>query len=77
MISVHVGVYDYLVPKEVADEIQRLREDQQDWRKGVALIASALGYKDADLSCVGIADAALTLRAEIERGELQRRTDGL
>ena len=45
-------------------EIRWLREDQQDWRKGVALIASALGYKDADLSCVGIADVALNLRAE-------------
>lgn len=45
-----------------------LRADQQDWRKGVALIASSLGEKDpSNLCCVRISEIALTLRAEVER----------
>lgn len=47
-------------------ERDRLKADQQDWRKGVALIASALGDKADDLSCVRIAEIALTLRAALE-----------
>lgn len=47
-------------------ERDRLKADQQDWRKGVALIASALGDKADDLSCVRIAEVALTLRATLE-----------
>lgn len=27
MISIHIGVYDYLVPKEVSEEIARLRAE--------------------------------------------------
>lgn len=49
-------------------ELARLRADQQDWRKGVALIASALGDKDDNLSCVRIAEVALALRSRLEQG---------
>lgn len=42
------------------------RKDRDDWRKGVALIASAAGYKDG-LSCVDIAEAVLDLRAKLEQ----------
>lgn len=44
------------------DELERLKVDQQDWRKGVQLIASAVGIDT--LSCVDIAAAALKMRAE-------------
>lgn len=39
-----------------------IKADQSDWRKGVGLIASSLGKKT--LSCVHLAEAALTIRAE-------------
>jgi hypothetical protein len=52
-------------------EVAALKKDQSDWRKGVALIASALGERDPkDLSCVRFADACLELGsrlAEIEK----------
>ncbi len=49
-----------------AQEIADLKADQQDWRKGVALIASSLGDKSDNLSCVRIAEVALEMRAEAE-----------
>ncbi len=49
------------------EERDRLRQDQTDWRKGVALIASALGETyPPDLCCSRIADVALNLRASLE-----------
>lgn len=48
-------------------ERDTLRADQEDWRKGVALIASALGEADSpNLSCVRLADVALRMRAALE-----------
>lgn len=48
--------------------IAELEADQADWRKGVALIASALGEKDPpDLSCARIAEVALNMRAALEK----------
>jgi hypothetical protein len=42
--------------------------DQADWRKGVALIASALGEENPpDLSCVRLADKVLRIRDEHDR----------
>lgn len=47
--------------------IAPLLKDQEDWRKGVELIASALGEKNPpDLSCVRIANIALEMRAKLE-----------
>ncbi len=43
-------------------ERDALKADQMDWRKGVELISSALG--ETTLSCVDLAEVALTLRAE-------------
>ena len=57
-------------------EIARLKEDQNDWRKGVELIASALGEKDPpDLCAVRIAGVALELRARLEakQTEVQKK----
>lgn len=54
-----------------AQEIERLKADQADWRKGVALIASALGDKDDNLSCVRIAHVALEQRAKLEAAEAE------
>lgn len=48
-------------------EVAALKDDQTDWRKGVELIASALGLKT--LACVSIADAALELRAKLAEAE--------
>jgi len=49
-------------------EVAQLEAGQQDWRKGVELIASALGeHNPPNLSCVRIAEIALELRAENER----------
>lgn len=49
-------------------EATALRADQADWRKGVALIASALGEKEpSDLCCVRLSRIALEQRAESER----------
>jgi chromosome segregation ATPase len=45
-------------------ERDALKADQQDWRKGVELIASALGDPAHDLSCVRLNEVALVLRAE-------------
>lgn len=47
-------------------ERDRLRADQQDWRKGVAFIASCLGDHDSNLSCVRIGEIALRQRADLE-----------
>lgn len=52
-------------------ERDRLKADQQDWRKGVALIASALGDPADNLSCVRIAEIGLTLRANLETADEQ------
>jgi len=57
--------YDLL--REAAEAITRLRADQQDWRKGVALIASALGDDGRNLSCARISELALEQRAALER----------
>lgn len=54
------------VASEPAAEIVALRKDQADWRKGVRLIASYLGYKGSDLSCPDIAMFALEMRARLE-----------
>jgi hypothetical protein len=52
------------------DEVGKLN----DWRRGVELIASALGEKSpSDLSCVRLAERILELRAELEQ---YRGTDG-
>lgn len=60
-------------------EITRLRADRDDWRKGVGLIASALGLDT--LSCVDIAERALEVRADNERLQAEvkrsRCDDGL
>lgn len=49
---------------------EALREDQNDWRKGVELIASSLGEKDPpDLCCVRIGQVALEVMATNERLE--------
>lgn len=45
-------------------ELDRLRKDQQDWRKGVALIASALQINT--LSCVDLAEAILRLQEGLD-----------
>ena len=47
-------------------EIKRLQNDQEDWRKGVALIASAVDITDT-LSCVAISERVLEQGAEVER----------
>lgn len=47
--------------------IRQLERDQADWRNGVDLIASALGVTGPGrLSCAGLAEEALKLRAELE-----------
>lgn len=51
------------------DELTRLRQDQADWRKGVALIASYLGDPAENLSCARIAELALQMRARLEDAE--------
>jgi hypothetical protein len=57
-------------------EVTLLKSDQNDWRKGVELIASALGESDPpNLSCVRIAENALKLRAKLERLAEQGQTD--
>ena len=48
------------------DEVERLDADQQDWRKGVAFIASCLGDDGTNLSCVRLGEIALELRARLE-----------
>ena len=54
-------------------EVERLTTDQGDWRKGVALIASALGeHEPPDLCCVRIAELALGQRAALEQAEADR-----
>lgn len=72
---------DYCDPDVLPDPVERrmartqptklalkLHEDRGDWRKGVELIASALGEQEpVNLSCVRIADVALRLRAELEK----------
>lgn len=45
-------------------EVERLKADQDDWRKGVELIAAAAGYRGPDLSCVGIAEHIMALLAK-------------
>ena len=53
--------------------VRELKKDQADWRKGVALIASALGEKDPpDLCCVRLSRVALEMRAALERATLER-----
>lgn len=52
-------------------DLTRLREDQADWRKGVALIASSLGDPADNLSCVRIAELGLQLRARLEEAEAE------
>ena len=48
-------------------QLEALQADQQDWRNGVALIASALGERNPkDLSCVRISENALSIRAKVE-----------
>lgn len=47
-----------LKQQAAADEVDRLKADQADWRKGVKYIASCIGYKDG-LSCVDIAHKIL------------------
>lgn len=45
--------------------IDALKHDQAQWRKGVELIASALGEKNPpNLSCVRLAEVALQLRTQ-------------
>ena len=56
---------------KLEQERDRLKADQQDWRKGVALIASALGDPADNLSCVRIAEIGLTLRANLETADEQ------
>lgn len=51
----------------LAQQVSDLMADQNDWRKGVALIASALGVQGDTHACVYIADRALMLRAERDR----------
>lgn len=52
----------------MSNKVAALQQDQADWRKGVSLIASALGdHEPKDLSCVRLANLALELRAENER----------
>ena len=83
-------VDDHSLGGEAADEIERLRADQADWRNGVELIASALGEANpSDLSCVRLSEIALSLRAKVEElkaaweaearanGELERRIEEL
>lgn len=54
--------------RALSREAAALRADQADWRKGVALIASALGENDPpDMCCVRLSRIALKQRAEIER----------
>lgn len=49
------------------DRIGALEADQRDWRKGVELIASALGEENPkDLSCVRLSEVTLVLRATVE-----------
>lgn len=50
-------------------EIAKLRADQQDWRKGVAFIASALRDDGSNLSCVRLGELALTRLAKLEVAE--------
>ena len=52
---------------EACREIRELRDDQKDWQKGVALIASALNLDT--LCCVDINHAALEAMATIEGHE--------
>ena len=52
-----------MIRRQLAD----LHVDQQGWRNGVALIASALGERNPkDLSCVRISENALSIRAKVE-----------
>lgn len=52
---------------ELIQRVRELEADQSDWRKGVELIASALGVTGpGSLSCVGLAEKALEIRAELE-----------
>jgi hypothetical protein len=52
-------------------ELRTLQQDQADWRKGVAFIASALGDPADNLSCVRIGEIALSLRVRLEKAEVQ------
>ena len=52
---------------KLRDENERLKADQSAWRKGVGLIAAALGENaPPNLSCVRIAHAVFTLDAKVE-----------
>ena len=48
------------------DEVEQLRADLADWRKGVELIASGLGETNPpDLCAVRLNEKAMTLRADL------------
>ena len=54
-----------------------LKLDQEDWRKGVALIASALGEKNPpDLCCSRLADAIFYYRQRLEVADGVLERDG-
>ena len=61
------------------ENIGRLEKDQADWRKGVELIASALGETDPpNLSCARLSEEVLHREAKIERLEKEvERLQGL
>ena len=50
---------------EAEETVKALRTDQQDWRKGVELIASALDM--STLSCVDISERVLKLQIDAQR----------
>jgi hypothetical protein len=68
-----IGVYDHVLLREqveMADTIERLLADQDDWRKGVELIANGLGESDPpNLSCVRLFEKVLKLRVRLEKLE--------
>jgi hypothetical protein len=66
--------------EEARERVRLLEVDQADWRKGVALIASALGEKDPNpnLCCVRISRVALEQRSALEKqAESVRLLEGL
>ena len=64
----HITVRNIAMKRRaLLDEVERLRADQRDWRKGVELIASGLGEKNpTDLCCVRLSEVAMKLRAALE-----------
>ncbi len=58
--------YELGANNALRSEVERLKDDQSDWRKGVDLIRSSLACKFKELSCVDISHVALELRADNE-----------